>query len=433
MYRDFRAKSIFALALGGIALLATPAMTLGQSVSSESNILQQPATPDTASDTDQFAQASQAPSGPAPKTGAPNSTVPNSGAPKSGTLAQGIFPAMSGLGSANSFTPQFSLASTPNMIGDLLGGGYNLGSGGNGGSLSLAGGDRRTKISEDSSPLPTDRVFFDYNDFKSAALTIDGRIIDVNRYTFGLEKTFFDGAASIEVRVPIENGLAPNETDPAGANGNEGTSLGNISITPKYLFAKSDTWAASAGVTIGLPTAPDASTSIFATRIRNESVHLEPFLGLLSAPTDRLFANCYVQFDFDTNGDPVTTQFGGPSVSFDGRLRDPTLLYADVSVGYWLYDRREGSRNYWGLGGYVSGVAPIIEMHYTTALQDFSENVFPITSEFAREDILNLTAGLDFQLGPLSSLVVAAAVPLRTTVRDKEFDSEVIVQLDRRF
>ena len=85
----------------------------------------------------------------------------------------------------------FSLATTPNMIGDLLGGSYHFTTfknpsgmvGGPDGSLSIAGGDRREKISEDCSPLPTDRVFFDFNDFASAALTSDGHIIPVNRYT----------------------------------------------------------------------------------------------------------------------------------------------------------------------------------------------------------------------------------------------------------
>ena len=88
----------------------------------------------------------------------------------------------------------------------------------------------------------------------------------------------------------------------------------------------------------------------------------------------------------------------------------------DISAGYWVYDARNECRSCWALGGYVSGIAPIIELHYTTALQNFPDNSGLVSPDFMREDILNLTAGLDFQLGPMSSLTVAAAA-LRTTLR----------------
>ena len=332
------------------------------------------------------------------------------------------------------------------MIGDLLAGNYMFLTGEltgklpSGGNIPVAGGDRPGKISEDTSPIPTDRVFADFNHFNSAALTSDGRVIDVNRYTFGVEKTFFDGACSIEIRAPIVSGLAANESVPVGDNDNEGTVLGDVSIIPKWLFAKADTWAASVGVSISLPTAPDVSNTVASaeiTRIKDESLHLEPFVGLLLAPNSRLFSISYIQLDFDANGSPVTSQLvDGANVSpavYDGRLRDPTLLYVDVSVGYWLFDARDESRGSWALGGYVSGIAPIVELHYTTSLQAFSNHVSTITSAFAGEDILDMTGGLAFQLGPMSNLTLAACAPLLTSQRDKEFDSELIVEFDRHF
>ena len=54
------------------------------------------------------------------------------------------------------------------------------------------------KIGDDTSPLPVDRVFFDYNHFHNALLTANGQDISLNRYTFGLEKTYFDGMTSVE-------------------------------------------------------------------------------------------------------------------------------------------------------------------------------------------------------------------------------------------
>jgi len=444
-----------AIAIAGATMLAMPANLLGQTITSgpQANAVQQPAAFASDDSIDQLAQAPQSPAPSAPGTAAPGPaatlpTAPVPAVPNPNALAQSANPGFSGMGLANGAAQQFSLATTPNMIGDLRGGGYMFTvrtTTGNtettsGGTLPIAGGDRLTKISEDTSPIPTDRVFADFNHFNGAALTVDGRIIDVNRYTFGIEKTFFDGACSIEIRAPIENGLSADESDPAGANGNVGTSLGDVSIIPKVLVAKSDTWASSVGLAVTLPTAPDVSNTQTAfdsiTYIKNDSLHLQPFVGLLLAPSTRLFSISYIQLDFDANGSPVTSQslFGQPGpVVFDGRLRDPTLMYVDMSVGYWLFDARDESRNSWLLGGYISGIAPIVELHYTTSLQPFTTHVTGITSEFAREDILDMTAGLSFQLGPMSNLTVAACAPLRTTLRDKEFDSEVIVEFDRRF
>ena len=439
MPRLFRSKCVVALAMTGIAALALPKGAFAQSVVADFQAAppQTPAAPTAPGNT-----VPPAPSPPSPAVAAPNSTAPNSNA-----IAEAQTTSTPGIGGAGA-AQQFSLATTPNMIGDLLGGNYMFVTGEfsgklpTGGNIPIAGGDRQGKISEDTSPIPTDRVFADYNHFNSAALTSDGRVIDVNRYTFGVEKTFFDGACSIEIRAPIVSGLSANEFVPVGASDNEGTALGDVSIIPKWLFARADTWAASVGMSISLPTAPDVSNTVETaeiTRIEDESLHLEPFVGLLLAPSTRLFSISYVQLDFDANGSPVTSRLlggqpvgGGPTI-YDGRLRDPTFLYVDVSVGYWLFDVRDESRGSWALGGYVSGIAPIVEMHYTTSLQAFSTHVSTVSSPFAGEDTLDMTAGLSFQLGPMSNLTLAACAPLLTSQRDKEFDSELIVEFDRFF
>ena len=54
------------------------------------------------------------------------------------------------------------------------------------------------------------------------------------------------------------------------------------------------------------------------------------------------------------------------------------------------------------------------------------------TGGAGRRDVLNLTAGVNLQLGPLSSLTIAGVAPLKTGV-NREFDSEFVVQFDRRF
>jgi hypothetical protein len=81
----------------------------------------------------------------------------------------------------------------------------------------------------------------------------------------------------------------------------------------------------------------------------------------------------------------------------------------------------------------------MVELHYTTTLQNMDLVTGPLGSIGAtdiggagRRDVLNLTAGVNLQLGPLSSLTIAGVAPLKTGV-DREFDSEFVVQFDRRF
>lgn len=410
MSRSIQSRLIVALAIAATALLAAANQTFAQSVAAESqtSFLQQPAIPINSA----------------------------SAASNSVAFAQPPLPAMPGICAV-----PFSLATTPNMIGDLPDGNYEILPDqlpiiGIRGLLAVAADDRRAKISEDSSPIPTDRVFFDFNHFNSAELTIDGHIIDMDRTTFGLEKTFFGGSCSIEVRLPIITGVRANESEPVAVDGNEGTALGNVSITSKWLFAKSATWGSSVGLTVDVPTAPDVSDSLAqfeTTTIKNDSVHLEPFVGLLLAPNSRLFSISYLQVDADTNGSPVTSQYFGGPIYNDGRFYDSTLMHVDISVGYWLYDRRIESLNTLGHGSLIGGIAPIVEFHYTTALESLSHHASTLSGEYAGEDILDVTGGLDFQLAPLSNLTVAGCIPLRTSPRDRAFDSEAIVQFNQHF
>ena len=63
----------------------------------------------------------------------------------------------------------------------------------------------RTKIADDTSPMPRDRVFFDYSFFDGVPLTPSG--VNVNRFTPGFEKTFFGGLMSFEMKVPMATTL----------------------------------------------------------------------------------------------------------------------------------------------------------------------------------------------------------------------------------
>jgi hypothetical protein len=129
-----------------------------------------------------------------------------------------------------------SLASgAPNMIGDLLGAGRSVSFiiNRDAGPVFIEATGATTivnpKVAENNSPLPRDRVGFRYNYF-SNAVSITGlssqtiaapdrslsgfirptqtKDYDYHLYTFNFEKTFLDGRASAEVRLPIRTSLS---------------------------------------------------------------------------------------------------------------------------------------------------------------------------------------------------------------------------------
>src|SRR5262245_15810422 len=63
------------------------------------------------------------------------------------------------------------------------------------------------KVAEDSSPLPRDRIFFNYNYFDSVAPNVAAGTF---REVIGFEKTFLQGNGSIEIRLPFQQFVDPN-------------------------------------------------------------------------------------------------------------------------------------------------------------------------------------------------------------------------------
>jgi hypothetical protein len=416
-------RSTLTALLAGMLMLAGIAPALGQAVPTASSLPPTelpPAPPATDIDLPPASVALPPASSPPPANPSqPNSTAPYNPPPAyNGTLLA------------------YSLASVPDMMGDTPNRGHYdfLILGGRSATIPIAGGDGYGKIADDTSPIPTDRVFFDYNYFNHAVQTgnsalTGGAAIGLNRYTFGVEKTFFDGCCSIEVQTPIESGLNDTQFFGGTTGENEGTVFGDMSVTLKCLIYRCDCLAISVGTMVDLPTAPNGTfvNGPDSLTIRNDSVHVAPFLGFAYAPCcGNFFATGFVQVDVDANGDPVNENFVGTDPDI-GRLRDPSLLYVDLATGYWLY------RDQPLCGRYLTGIAPVVELHYTTTLQNYRGIADAVDPIYAGTDCLNLTAGLHFQMGPCSMLTVGGVVPLLTSGRDREFDSEVVVQFDRRF
>jgi len=301
------------------------------------------------------------------------------------------------------------------------------------GTIPNAGGTRRVKISENNSPIPRDRVFFAFNEFNNAALVLQQNqtgTIDIQRYTPGFEKTFWGGQGSIEVRSPFAYTQNPN----LSLQGNlapKQSQFGNLSLALKLLVWREDNFAVAMGTGLNLPTGPDVQVFQFGQpmlTLKNQSVHLLPYIGAYWAPIDRAYVQGFLQVDVDANGNAVNVPNGGRG----GVLTEQTFLYADVAIGYWLYQNPEAR--------VVTGIIPTLEFHYSTTLQNADivtaqsgTTQFTLGNSFNRLDITNITTGTHFRLGPLSFLTIAGVFPLKARDTDRQFDSEIVAQFNRLF
>jgi hypothetical protein len=337
-----------------------------------------------------------------------------------------------------------SATATPNMIGDSLNSGMRIFGAGalslvipfEGTSVGLSGGDRRFKIADDENPLPIDRIFVNYNHFQNPVQDIYGGQRNLERITFGAEKTFRDGLWSVGLRVPFSADYNATQSTVDGAN-LSATEFGDMTLVVKRALIQREHFALSAGLGFVFPSGADwkvVDGTGTLVEVWNESVHIDPFLGAIWSPTDRLFFLCFGQLDFDTHGDTVLMRdaYGTPgTLGIRGVFNEQTLGTLDLSVGYRLYQNPYAR--------FLTGITPMAELHYTTTLQNMDFVSGPLGNIGAtnaggagRRDVLNLTGGVNLQLGPLSSLTIAGVAPLKTG-DDREFDSEFVVQFDRRF
>lgn len=334
--------------------------------------------------------------------------------------------------------PGGTLSTAPNMIGDLFGastlqgwsygimGPYNpdddfvIPNPANGGVVG------RTKIAENTSALPQDRLLFNYSYFDRAPLFPGG--VQVHRFTPGIEKTFLDGMTSIELKIPMASTLDSTILADSGTDLSHGE-FGNMMITPKVLLTHTDNFAAALGMSISVPTANDVVVAISdgteLLRIDNQSVFLAPFVGILWTH-DQFFVQGFLQYDVDANGSPVfeSDQFTGQRSEI-GRLRGNTFQYLDIAAGWWTY--RSGSPY-----DLIQGIALTGEVHWNRSL-DKGRNLFGqyfAVGDF-RDDIqiLDLTVGTHVELRNNTTVSVGYSVPVGNRA-DQQFDGELRVMVN---
>ena len=291
------------------------------------------------------------------------------------------------------------------------------------------------KMASGGSPIPRDRVFFNYNYFEAVPLA---NTSSVNQFVPGFEKTFMSGLMSVEARFPF---AATLDTD-ININGSTSSStgqFGDISVALKSIFSQSDNWLLSGGLQIVLPTAEDISYSVTDgaftrefLRIENESVHLMPFLGASWLAGDGLFLQGFFQIDVDANGMPVlanSSPFGTGTMTEVGTLNGATMMYLDVSAGYWLVQEPADSTST------LTAIMPLLELHLSRSLSDSESVNFSPLGSVGRDDnfqLLNTTFGMvfEFQHNTTVSVGYATAIP---GGKDDDFEGEFRLHVSHRF
>lgn len=346
------------------------------------------------------------------------------------------------------------LARGPNMFGDAQMVFRGIDANGTNGNDSLgfiaalgssAAGSR--KMAENDKVLPMDRVFFNYNHFANGQTTLTARTLpgipaptlrsDVNRYTLGGEKTFFDGYWSFEGRIAMASSIEANAFDAQY----DGGVPSNVTMFLKNLFYDDEVLALGGGLGVSLPNASDVIVTdpINTMRFREHTTHLMPYVGFFAMPTDDWFLQGFAQVDFASGSDNLDAIVPGQGTRTIASIGQQHLLFLDVAVGRWLYVDEEAR--------YVTGIAGVVELHYLSTLNDTETSVatvnignplrigtasYALTNLANRVDVVNLTAGVQFQLGDLTNLRIGAVAPLSTGL-NRLFDSELQLSLNRNF
>lgn len=284
----------------------------------------------------------------------------------------------------------------------------------------------RFNISDNNSPMPRDRVFLNYNLFSNTSL--GGT--NIQKFTPGFEKTFFDGNASFELRAPFGSTLASDQFSDAFTN-DQNTQFGNLALAFKALVYGSDCWNFSAGLGLTLPTGQDSKvTQLDGTpmlQVKNSSVQMIPFLGALYTPNDNLFIQGFTQLSFGLNGSDVNANLDDVNtLSRIGKINDRTIWSTDLSFGYWVV--RDSCST-------ISGFAPMLEVHYNQALghADYVDNGDFLVGSFSNKNSnVNMTFATVLELRNNTSITTGLVIPL-TGNNQREFDYEFGVLLNYRF
>jgi hypothetical protein len=263
---------------------------------------------------------------------------------------------------------------------------------------------RNLKVSENQSPRPQDRIYFNFNYYNNLDSTINRRdlspVTQMKAYTylFGIEKTFNEGKGSIGFRVPLDTLTANSNQNVLSTP--TSTAAGNLSVIAKYILEQNLKTGSliSAGFAITTPTGP-AKFAGAPYLFPLNAVYFQPYIGYIYN-----YNRWYIQ--------------GFSGFNFSSNLNDVSYVYNDVAVGYYLL-RDEDPR------AFLSAVAPTFELHVNNPINH--RDVFNRFDLAGMPDSVDLTFGLNFQFRHAAVLTFAFVTPVASP---KPFDSEAAVLLN---
>jgi hypothetical protein len=230
---------------------------------------------------------------------------------------------------------------------------------------------RGFKIADNQSPRPQDRFFFSFDYFNNLNGVVNQALNSpvshekVYRELFGVEKTFFDGNASIGLRMPL-NTLTADST--VRGLGGTSTAVGNLTAFAKFIL-----WQDQSGrnlISGGLAVSPPNGPTRFAGAPAAFGFHdatIQPFLGYIFK-RDRFYIQGFEAIDVPT--DP----------------NDVTLQYNDIGIGYFIY--RNTNPN-----AFISSIAPTFETHVNIPLNH--RGVFHLSDPAGTASVVDLTYGVN--------------------------------------
>jgi hypothetical protein len=226
------------------------------------------------------------------------------------------------------------------------------------------------KIQENESPRPMDRVYFNYNFYSNVDL--GSKKVDVQRETFGFEKTFLDGNASLGIRVPFFQSLDSKDD------------IGDITLIGKYAFFNDRATGnvISGGVAV---TPPTGNFSMGFDFTKNQNIHsttVQPFLG----GQWMIASGVFVQ--------------GFSSLAIPTDDRDATFWFNSIALGYYMY---QGG----GANQPITAVVPTIELHANSPANHQDDGA-PVKLD----TIVNLTGGVHVEIYHKALLGLAVGTPL---------------------
>lgn len=307
------------------------------------------------------------------------------------------------------------------------------------------GGVGRARIAENGTTTPQDRVFFDFGYYDRVNFVAGGA--NLTRYSPGFETTFFDGMASLEVRIPFASTVEDTLFED-GSTSTDELHFGNLPVYFKALLHQNEVAAVSGGLGVVFPTADGFDVRFNnggrLLQVENEAYHLQPFLGGYFAPNSRLFMQGFAQLDFDVSGNPVAINSDGTGLRNAGDLHDSTFLFLDWSVGYWIM-RGAGSPilpvSSFSEYGQITqtnhqiGLAPTVELHYTRSLESaesVSAGAIQVGNFSDEVETLTLVVGTHLEIGQNTNIGLGYATSL-TGGNDDPFDGAFRLTVNQFF